>query len=250
MELSNYGLKELGRTEKVCDKHGPYTEIAYNKFTQSCRGCYEEKLKEEDRLKQERDAQEIIERRIYRAGIPLRFSDRRLDTFIATEAGQQRALATSRAFVDGYKRQSGQSLIFCGGVGAGKTHLSVGIAHDLILKGVECRFLSVIGAIRSVKETYSRGSEITERQALDNLINPDLLILDEVGVQFGSEAEKMILFEIINGRYENMKSTIVISNLALEPLKEYLGDRVVDRLREGGGKMVVFDWDSYRRQAA
>ena len=45
-------------------------------------------------------------------------------------------------------------------------------------------------------------------------IRPDLLILDEVGVQFGSETEKMILFEIINGRYEQLKPTIVISNLA------------------------------------
>ena len=43
-------------------------------------------------------------------------------------------------------------------------------------------------------------------------IRPDLLILDEVGVQFGSETEKMILFEIINGRYEQLKPTIVISN--------------------------------------
>ena len=80
-------------------------------------------------------------------------------------------------------------------------------------------------------------------------IRPDLLILDEVGVQFGSETEKMILFEIINGRYEQLKPTIVISNLA-DALTDYLGERVVDRLREGGGRMLIFDWPSYRRQAA
>jgi hypothetical protein len=37
----------------------------------------------------------------------------------------------------------------------------------------------------------------------------------------------MILHEIINGRYEKLRPTIVISNLAKEPLIEYLGERIV-----------------------
>ena len=68
-----------------------------------------------------------------------------------------------------------------------------------------------------------------------SFIRPDLLILDEVGVQFGSETEKMILFEIINGRYEQLKPTIVINSNLRRALTDYLGERVVDRLREGGG---------------
>ena len=44
-----------------------------------------------------------------------------------------------------------------------------------------------------------------------------------------------------------MKPTILLSNLNIEGLGEYLGERVMDRLREGGGKMIAFDWDSYRR---
>ena len=110
-------------------------------------------------------------------------------------------------------------------------------------------FTSVINAIRRVKDTYRRDSG-QSRQVVAGFIRPDLLILDEVGVQFGSETEKMILFEIINGRYEQLKPTIVISNLAKDALTDYLGERVVDRLREGGGRMLIFDWPSYRRQAA
>jgi DNA replication protein DnaC len=244
----------LSVEDRVCEKHGEYKAMQYKHGWVGCAGCLKEKIEAEERERQESAESERrkrqAERILARACIPMRFSDRRLDTFVDSEPGQKKALAIARAYVDGFDKQSGQSLIFCGGVGSGKTHLSVGIAHCLMGKQYMCIFTSVIGAIRSVKETYSRNSEITERQALDNLIEPDLLILDEVGVQFGSEAEKMILFEIINGRYENMKSTIVISNLAKDPLTEYLGERVVDRLREGGGKMVVFDWPSYRRTAA
>ena len=81
------------------------------------------------------------------------------------------------------------------------------------------------------------------------LCSPDLLILDEVGVQFGSDAEKLILFEIINTRYQDMKPTILISNLTLVELGKYIGERVVDRMREGGGAILSFDWDSYRGAA-
>lgn len=85
-------------------------------------------------------------------------------------------------------------------------------------------------AVRSVKETYAKGNSRTEAQAIADLVAPDLLILDEV----------------INGRYEAGRPTIVISNLAIKALEEYLGARAFDRLREGGGQLVVCDWESYR----
>jgi DNA replication protein DnaC len=47
-----------------------------------------------------------------------------------------------------------------------------------------------------------------------------------------------------------MKPTVVISNLAKEALGEFIGERSIDRLRENGGRLVVFDWASYRRQVA
>lgn len=63
-------------------------------------------------------------------------------------------------------------------------------------------------------------------------IAPNLLVIDEIGVQFGSEAEKIILFEIINERYEAMKPTILISNLSQQELGAYVSERIVDRMRE------------------
>src|SRR5690606_20967905 len=129
------------------------------------------------------------------------------------------------------------------------THLAVGICHEVIAQDKMAVFTSVLGAVRSIKETFRRDSEKTEMEAIEAFIEPDLLVLDEVGVQFGSDTERMYLFEIINGRYENLRPTIVISNLAKGELSKFLGERVVDRLREGGGKMVIFDWPSYRKSA-
>lgn len=248
-------FKVISTATKVCADHGEYESSEFpNDRWSPCPTCFEELMRAEDEARRKCDEaarrQAWMAQLFKRAAIPPRFQDRRLDNYSVSSDGQGRALSVARAYVNEFTPTSGQSLILCGGVGAGKTHIAVGIAQELIERHHACAFASVIGAIRSVKETYSRNSDITETEAISNLIEPDLLILDEVGVQFGSDAEKLILFEIINGRYENRKSTIVISNLAMAALSEYLGERVVDRLREDGGKVIIFDWPSYRRQSS
>ena len=102
--------------------------------------------------------------------------------------------------------------------------------------------------MRQVKETWSKGSEKTEQDAINWFLTPDLLILDEVGVQFGSDAEKMIMFEVLNERYQNMKPTILISNLLPANLQEFVGERVMDRMKENGGRILQFDWKSNREK--
>lgn len=254
------GLQPMARfkaeqSPAVCERHGEYAAYTYRGHTSGCPTCMKEQ--------QEREASEahakwlvaLRQRRanelLGRAAIPPRFADRTLSNFVPHADGPAKALAIAKGFAENFEDclKTGQGLVFCGGVGAGKTHLAVGICHEVIKQDHVAVFSSVLGAVRSIKETYRKGSELTEAEAIQNLVDPDLLVLDEVGVQFGSETEKMYLFEVINGRYQALKPTIVISNLAKEPLTEYLGERVIDRLREGGGRMVVFDWPSYRRQA-
>jgi hypothetical protein len=38
----------------------------------------------------------------------------------------------------------------------------------------------------------------------------------------------------------------VVSNLSMASLKEYVGERVIDRMKENGGKVIIFDWESHR----
>jgi DNA replication protein DnaC len=73
------------------------------------------------------------------------------------------------------------------------------------------------------------------------------LILDEVGVSFRSEAEKTQLFDVLDGRYREMRPTVIVSNLNAKDLQECLGPRIFDRLMEAGSTVVIFDWKSYRR---
>ncbi len=77
-----------------------------------------------------------------------------------------------------------------------------------------------------------------------------LLILGGIGVSFGRDAEKTQIFDVLDGRYREMRPTLIVSNLSLKGLQECLGERMYDRLMQNGGGCLPFDWGSYRSLAA
>ncbi len=183
------------------------------------------------------------------ACIPERFMNRTLKSFQASTPEQAQALAFAEAYADGFDAvmRSGRCAMFGGLPGTGKTHLAAGIALRLMRRdGRPVLFTTVMRAIRSVKDTWGGNGGKTETQAISALVFPDLLILDEVGVQFGSDTEKLILFDVLNERYEKRRPTLLLSNFGVDEVQAYLGDRIFDRLREDGGEAVPFDWESQR----
>lgn len=245
-------------TVKHCDKHGAYQarvfEMAFGlpSMTTACPQCADERAAEE-RTRQiaehERARVARVARLFEASGIPKRFAVKRLADYDAREAPQRRVLDLAQRYVARFAEQPDASLVLCGKPGTGKTHLACGIASALIETGHAAVFTSVLSAIRGIKETYRRDAEFAEADAIDRLVAPALLIMDEVGVQVGSEHEKMLLFEVINERYQACRATILISNLNIDELTAYLGDRMLDRFRECGA-VVAFDWASYRGRKA
>src|SRR5690606_12608951 len=103
--------------------------------------------------------------------------------------------------------------------GTGKTHLANAIAGHIIVNcGATAVYRTVAGILQHVKGSYDSRSEYTEAEAFSSLIEPSLLIIDEVGATKPTEFEQATLFNIINGRYEEQRPTIVVSNLMPEEL--------------------------------
>jgi DNA replication protein DnaC len=242
--------------KKVCEIHGEYSStLWFGRWWSPCPVCSEERsLKKEEEEKAQKEIEDrerkIVawQKKLGISGIPDRFKEKTLSTFKAENEAQKKAFTICQKYADEFDfvMKTGKSGLFIGKPGTGKTHLSVGIALSALEKGHTVLFTTVLRAIRRIKDTWSKGSEESESEAIDAFVYPDLLILDEVGVQFGSEFEKNMLFDILNERYEKRKPSILLSNLEVSEVKEYLGERIFDRLREDGGMRIAFTWDSHR----
>ena len=90
--------------------------------------------------------------------------------------------------------------------------------------------------------------KLTERDVLNAFEQCDLLIIDEIGVQSGTDNERNIIFGIIDARYREMLPTIAISNLNESEVASLISERSIDRLKQGGGTLA-FNWRSYRGAA-
>lgn len=104
-------------------------------------------------------------------------------------------------------------------------------------KTESCEFISVPELIQKIKVTFNN-SDITEQEILNHYSSVHLLVLDDLGTVKCTDWTYQILYLIINNRYENMKKTIITSNLNLEQLSNYLGDdRITSRI-ERMGKII------------
>jgi DNA replication protein DnaC len=249
----------LESQKRQCRTHGEFTDFltglgkARSAVWSGCQRCADEKRAEADRVEQETLSREntrrAIESRVGRSCIPPRFAERSFTNFRAGNHGQKSALAICTEYAESFPAhaQRGRSLMLLGNVGTGKTHLAAAIGNHVMREfGLTALYVTAGAVIRHVKASFDRDTAHNEVQAYQLFAAPDLLILDEVGVQNATEFERTVMFELVNSRYEAMKPTIVISNRGRDELPTYMGDRVVDRLRENGGKLILFSWESQR----
>ena len=239
----------------TCDKHGVY-QVRYAVFGEKalCSRICPKCVKESDLEKQEGEKRKYDEQmknwrvqRIEKAGVSKRNIGKTFESFMCDNQAQAQALAHCKDLCkDIVGGKVAKNTFMIGGVGTGKTHLASSIVHELIDNKTVC-MIRLIELMRKLKDTWRRDSDMTEQKVIDHYGSLDLLIIDEVGIQFGSDAERMFMFDIINTRYDNLKPTVMISNLNLENIKATLGEQVVDRLREDGGKVLIFDFESQRR---
>lgn len=246
------------QVKAYCPKHGEFTkyvrkvEFFSKTFETRCPHCIKEEIELVEQQIRDFDSEERqakIKELKDKSGIPLRFASANFDSYIET-AQNRLAKKICQRYADKWleRFKLGGGLVFCGKPGTGKNHLACAIANSII-ENHQAKVLisTALRIARDIKNSWSRDSQISEERTIKTYTDKDLLIIDEIGVQFGSEAEKIILFEIINTRYEQMKPTILISNLSEQELGIYIGERVLDRMMEGQGAIIAFDWESYRK---
>lgn len=259
MEASKPAV-EIQDKQETCERHGEFTShlLTIGGFGRGrwskCPMCAKEREDaeaEERRKAEEKARQDRLERRLNTAGIPQRFRHKNFQTYIADTGDKERALERAMSYANDFadRLKTGASIVYSGTPGTGKSHLACAIAQHIMEAGYTAIYMTAMDLVRLIRSTWRKDSDRSEQEVIRELSHVDLLILDEVGMQYGSEGEQVIMTDIIDHRYRNQLPLIVITNQDKKGLSDYLGHRAFDRLRDGG-TWESFDWESHRIKKA
>jgi len=102
------------------------------------------------------------------------------------------------------------NVVFIGGVGLGKTHLAIALAHTACLQDVPVRFTSAVDIVNALSAAQS--ANVLSR-ALKQYLTPRLLVIDELGYLPMDKRGADLLFQVISARYER-GAVVLTSNTA------------------------------------
>jgi len=238
-----------GVISKFCDKHKKKYESVAVKLLgkiicRPCPDCMADRRKRCAPASEKTGEQKFNEVILSQGRIEGRHAHCTFDSYAAISDGQKKALRATQKYANDILNKKAHGLILSGGRGTGKNHLACSIAISLIEKGSRAQIWTAEDMVAGIRCHYNPNSGKTSGQVISDLKNLDLLIIDEI--RRYDEKECALLFGIINGRYERLKPTMVMSNLDIDGIKQVISAPGYDRLREGGGKHVSFDWGSYR----
>lgn len=134
-------------------------------------------------------------------------------------------LAVSLAvdFCKDYKTniQNGIGLYLYGDTGLGKTMLVACIANFCLSRLIPTLFTSLYEIKRTLLSIINGYSKLDQDAYIEKMSNIDLLILDDIGTELKSKNNDFtndIIFQILDKRVKNCKSTIFTSNYGLKEL--------------------------------
>ena len=179
-----------------------------------------------------------------RAEVPTRFRYKLRDDFDTSAPDGTSLAVASRvspilqyltALVDD-DRDPPRGYLLHGPPGTGKTLLSCIILNELVLhRARPGRLISLSRKFfQQIRDTYSQESEQYGRsyQILDELCKIPYLVLDDFGVQRGTDWETEMLYDLIDARYGEENFTVVTTNQSMQEIEAISDGRVLSRLVE------------------
>jgi DNA replication protein DnaC len=144
--------------------------------------------------------------------------------------------------------QRHENVILVGPVGVGKSFLVQAIGYAVVRAGHSVRFIRADAFFRTLAQ--ARVDHTLEKN-LRTFLNPDLLILDDFGLQKLTAQQSTDLYELIIARHRQ-SSFAITSNRAVEEWlglfdDSILGNSALDRLANASYQIVI-EGASYRER--
>ena len=174
------------------------------------------------------------------SGIPPKFQHASFDNFVLPPDNPiaHAALGQVLIYVKGYARQfpvtDKPGLLLVGDVtGTGKTHLAVAAFRAILAKGFAGVFFDFSNLLDRIRKSYDVASGITDREAYRTALDAEVLLLDDLGSQRGTEWVQDTVTSLITYRYNHQKPLIATTNMP-DP---DAGSNVVERSEHMPGRV-------------
>lgn len=138
----------------------------------------------------------------------------------------------AQRYVDYWPEMRGKNvgLLLWGGVGTGKSFMAGCIANALMEQEVAVYMTNFARIMNELNSAFAGRNEVVDR-----LCRYPLLVIDDFGMERGTEYALEQIYNIIDSRYRSRKPLIVTTNLTLTELKnpqDTAHARIYDRLLE------------------
>ena len=127
-----------------------------------------------------------------------------------------------------------RSLILRGRAGRGKTHFMFALVKEMFLSKSlrigDIRYFDHVDLDRRMQEEMVRYK--SSRGLIEQLCDVPILVLDDFGIDTGTQRHERDFYEIFNKRFGNNLLTIISTNLDDQALYKAYGERIASRLKE------------------
>lgn len=156
------------------------------------------------------------------------FSEKPSESGIVPRQRAEKVLEACRKYAQNFSTSS-KNLLFFGGAGLGKTHLSLAILNVAINRG----YYVCYGTSQNIcddlqSEQFGRVDDLIYTK--NQVLGCDLLVLDDLGTEIDNQYSIATLYNIINSRLLSGKPTIISTNFSMNKLEEKYDKRITSRL--------------------
>lgn len=138
------------------------------------------------------------------------------------------------------------NLLFVGGTGLGKTHLSTALAKAIIEKGYYVVYETATNIFSDFENDRFRDRYAGEEPVSTKYMECDLLIIDDLGTEVVTNFTVSCLYNLINTRLNKRLPIILSTNLNSEEIRKLYNDRITSRLF-GDFEIKVFKGTDIRK---